>query len=357
MGVLRILKSPRAKPRIPPPVTYTFLAVLLVILSACSTAGRATTSVQATRLKSRALPASQAIKTVFVIVMENHNWSTIKGNSEAPYINHVMLPSASYANQYYNPPGNHPSLPNYLWLEAGTNCFPDTGCIRDDHDPSAHSTRSHRHLTSLLQRAGISWKAYEENIPGTSCPLQSHPILSIAAENAVPGLSGDLYEAKHDPFVYFHDVTSNESRNSPYCISHIRPFTQLATDLHRNAEARYNFITPNLCDDMHSGCPVLSNRVRQGDRWLSHVIPAIEASAAYRRGGVIFITWDEGEGSDGPIGLIALSPDAKGHGYSNSLHYTHSSLLRTLQEIFHVKPFLGGAARARDLRDLFRRFP
>ena len=53
--------------------------------------------------------------------MENHNWSDIKGNASAPYINTTLLPQASYAQQYYNPPGIHPSLPNYLWLEAGTN--------------------------------------------------------------------------------------------------------------------------------------------------------------------------------------------------------------------------------------------
>ena len=41
-------------------------------------------------------------------------------------------------------------------------------------------------------------------------------------------------------------------------------------------------------------------------------------------------------GGDGPIGLIVLSRDAKGGGYSNTIHYTHSSTLRTVQEIFGV---------------------
>src|SRR5579863_6979243 len=71
------------------------------------------------------------ITTVFVILMENHNWSSIAGNTtEAPYINSLISGAnntqTSYATQYYNPPSNHPSLPNYLWLEAGTNCFSDT---------------------------------------------------------------------------------------------------------------------------------------------------------------------------------------------------------------------------------------
>jgi hypothetical protein len=45
---------------------------------------------------------------------------------------------------------------------------------------------------------------------------------------------------------------------------------------------------------------------------------------------------------------------AKGGAFSDSIDYTHSSTLRTLQEIFGVGPFLGDAARASDLSDLFQ---
>jgi hypothetical protein len=77
------------------------------------------------------------------------------------------------------------------------------------------------------------------------------------------------------------------------------------------------------------------------------------ASDAYRSGGAIILTWDEGaRDKDGPLGLIVLSPFAKA-GYQNSVHYTHSSTLRTLQEIFGVGPLLGDAANATDLGDLF----
>jgi hypothetical protein len=55
--------------------------------------------------------------------------------------------------------------------------------------------------------------------------------------------------------------------------------------------------------------------------------------------------------------MIVLSPLAKGGGYSNSITYDHSSTLRTMEEIFGVQPFLGGAATATDLSDLFRTFP
>jgi hypothetical protein len=55
--------------------------------------------------------------------------------------------------------------------------------------------------------------------------------------------------------------------------------------------------------------------------------------------------------------MIVLSPDAKGGGYSNTIHYTHSSTLRTVEEIFGVTPLLGDAANATDLSDLFKTFP
>jgi hypothetical protein len=50
--------------------------------------------------------------------------------------------------------------------------------------------------------------------------------------------------------------------------------------------------------------------------------------------------------------MIVVSPLVKVN-YSNSIHYTHSSTLRTMQEIFGVRPFLRDAANATDLSDLF----
>jgi hypothetical protein len=275
-------------------------------------------------------------KHVFLIMMENHNWSDIKNNPSAPYINNTLLPKASHAEQYYNPPGNHPSEPNYLWLEAGTNFG-----ISDDADPAFNHQSTTQHLVTLLSNAGFSWKSYQEDISGTDCPLTG---------------SG-LYAPKHNPMVFFDDVTNTNDPNSSNCISHIRPYTELATDLQQNTEANYSFITPNLCNDMHDSCAPLNDSVKQGDTWLAQNLPTILNSQAYMNGGVVFITWDEGAGGDGPIGMIVLSNTAKGGGYSNTIHYTHSSTLRTAEEIFGVTPLLGDATNATDLSDLFKTFP
>ena len=290
------------------------------------------------RLESDGANSGNTHQTVFLIVMENSNWSQIKGNKDAPYINTVLLPIAAYASQYYNPPQLHPSEPNYIWLEAGTNFG-----ITNDDSPAINHQSSTRHLVTLLYQKGIPWKSYQEDISGTVCPLTAR----------------GLYAPKHNPMVFFDDVTDTNNPHSTYCIEHIRPFSELATDLKHNAVAGYNFITPNLCHDMHGNWRCFfSNRIRNGDNWLAKNVPLILNSPAYTAGGILFITWDEGsEGSDGPIGLIVLSPRVKGGGYTNTIHYTHSSLLRTIQEIYGVTPLLGDAAQATSLSDLFVTFP
>src|SRR5581483_2630428 len=92
------------------------------------------------------------ISTVFLIVMENHDWSTIKGSSSAPYLNSLLSrPDAAYAGNYHNvPPGSslHPSEPNYLWLEGATNVYPDHTFTTDSSPSASNSTTSAKHLTA-----------------------------------------------------------------------------------------------------------------------------------------------------------------------------------------------------------------
>jgi phosphatidylinositol-3-phosphatase len=282
------------------------------------------------------MPGPRAIKTVFVIVMENKNWADIQGSTSAPFLNSTLLPAASFATQYSNS-GLHPSEPNYLWLEGGT----DYG-IRDNDDPALNHVPNRDHLVSLLTQAGVSWKTYQEGIDGTECPITSH----------------GLYAAKHNPFVFFDDVTDGNNPLSATCIAHMRPLPELDADLGNGSVARYNFITPDLCNDMHdsSGCAT-PDSIANGDRWLADWIPRIRQSSAYLDGGAIFITWDESAPGDHPIGFILLSPAGKGSGYSNAIRYSHSSTLRTLQEIFAVGPLLCDAANAVNLSDLFLTFP
>jgi len=239
--------------------------------------------------------SDHAIKTVFLIVMENQNWSSIKGNPSAPYINNTLLPMASRAEQYYNPPGLHPGLGDYLWLESG-QCFTSCGT---DNDPSPFPNGlTGPALHSQLSAAGISWRGYFEGMTDGTCPMATT----------------DSYAVDHNPFVYYNDVSSN-----PQC-PNLQSYADLSGDPANSTVARYNVIVPDLCDDMHDPCAPISDPIKRGDTWLQNNVPAILSSPAYKNGGALFITWDEGEHStDGPIGMIVLSPYARGGGYANTL--------------------------------------
>lgn len=297
------------------------------------------------------------VKTVWVILMENHNWTgndagaafgdpDIKGSPLAPYVNGPLVKAAAHAEQYFNPPGNHPSLPNYLWLEAGTNFG-----ILADILPTDAGITSTQHLVTQLAAAGISWRAYAEPDFGNpvfdDCPLDFSEI-----------------DVNHLAFDYFPDDTDNFNRLSSECIGHVRPYYQLATDLADGTSARYNFITPNLCHDGHesiSPCDSTepADNTLRGDTWLKKNVPLITQSSEYKKEGALFIIWDEAEDSgafsDGPIGMFVLSPFAKTN-FANKIHYDHSSTLKTLQEIFGVTPLLGAAGDpgTTDLSDFFR---
>jgi len=269
------------------------------------------------------------VQTVFIILMENQDWTEIKGSTNCPYIN-SLLPQASYCEAYYAHNRQHPSEPNYIWLEAGDNF----GYI-DDAGPTIDRINTTNHLSTLLYRAGIEWRGYMESLPAGS----------TGTNDASP------YVARHNPFAFFDDVTTNYE----YCTNHVRPYSQFATDLAANRIGRYNFITPNITNDMHNFAPGSTSQAHQGDWWLSQELPLILNSAAFANNGAIFITWDESElSTTNPVGMIVLSPLAKGASYASTLFHDHSSTLCSMQVIFGVRPFLGDAANANTVSELFQ---
>jgi hypothetical protein len=283
---------------------------------------------------------TSAIKVVFVIAMENHAASQIYGSSSAPYINNTLIPNGGRATAYMdNLAASVPSEPHYVWLEAGTNAFSDH-TFTNDNDPSkSNTTSSTAHLATQIDNAsnGVSWRSYQEGLNGTtgSCPIAS---------------SG-FYAAKHNPFVFFKDVVgSTPSKTSARCVAHHKPLSALAADLAAGAVATYNFITPNLCNDMHgaSGCPD-SNTVRAGDTWLSQNLPAV-ISYAGAHAGAIFILWDEPE-SSGTMPFLVVGPKVKPN-HASAVTLSHSSVLKSLEEIMQL-PILPTVSSANDLSDFF----
>lgn len=359
--------------------------------------------------------SAQEIKTVFVIAMENHNWvqpanqftggiQQIYQNPAAPYINSLVNGTSdiskqvAYAVDYHNvlatPSGNnphiHPSEPNYLWAEAGTNFG-----IFNDADPFPNNNQNtSQHLVTLLTQVGKSWRSYQEDTDLTpsgaglvNVPLPKDqwtvPLVSSSGHfapgsfNAFNGSNQYNYAAKHNPQVFFTDSNGgNNTTPSNPLSQQYAPLQQLSVDLANNTVADYNWITPNQYNDQHTtltgGYKGLTGdpaKILQGDDFLRQIIPVIMASHAYQENGAIIIWWDESEqdgvANDNPdefdhtIGEIVISKHAHqnvdGLPYASLVNFTHSSDLRTMQEIFHtVGPFLGDSAKATDLSDLFQ---
>jgi phosphatidylinositol-3-phosphatase len=378
---------------------------------------------------ARAQESEGPIKTVFVIAMENHNWTQpanqftggpqqIFQNPAAPFINSLVNGTAvatingrtvnisqqvAYATNYYNVlatssginPHIHPSEPNYIWAEAGTNFT-----VATDADPFVLTGSTNQpsnqdnqlHLVRLLSQAGRTWKSYQEDIDLTTVngaltnvvlpPAQwTSPISSFsgnfaAGVNQFNGSTQFNYAVKHNPQAFFTDSNGGDDPTPANPLSHqYAPLQQLFVDLANNSVANYNWITPDQYNDMHTGLAAGfqgltgdASNIKQGDNFLSIVVPAIMASRAYRNNGAIIIWWDESEadaaGDNGDdlnhtIGEIVISPRAAanvgGLPFASSVPLTHSSDLRTMQEIFHVtRPlFLGDALHANDLSSLF----
>jgi acid phosphatase len=263
-----------------------------------------------------------AFSHVFLIVMENREYGTVIGNPAAPYINSLAR-SYALASNYFGV--SHPSLPNYLALAAGdtfgitsdcTTCFVNAPNIADQ-----------------VEASGRSWRAYMESMP-SACYLG--------------GWSGG-YAQKHNPFVYFTDIRNDPAR----CAAHVVTFTAFSSDLSSGTMPNYAWITPNLCNDMHDCATSV------GDSWLANVVPQILASAAWRDGGVLFITWDEGSSSagyadswGGRVATLVISPSGR-TGFQSSVLESHDNLLRTIEDAWHLDA-LGHAALHPAMREAFR---
>jgi phosphatidylinositol-3-phosphatase len=238
---------------------------------------------------------------VFLIVMENHSpEEALAGPFTAS-----LAAKYGVANNYRAI--THPSVPNYLALTSGS-----TWDIQDD---SYHALPK-RDLGTQLTAAGVTWRAYMEGLGAGGC-----------LDSPLP------YDPGHNPFAYYGGA----------CPANVVPLTQMAGDLTANTP-RFSWITPDMCHDTHN-CPVAT-----GDDWLKQTVGQITDSAAWKSDGILFITWDEDDGSASNRVLTLVLAPGKGHRQSTA-PYDHYSLLATIEDLMGVGR-LGEAAKARPMSDL-----
>jgi hypothetical protein len=318
-----------------------------VLLAACGSSAGSTTDANGSAgggnqhvdgsTSSTDAPATNA-RTIFVIPMENEPSSSIYGNTTgAPYINGLMT-SAARATMFTDELPALVSEPHYIWMEAGTNVFTDRTFSSDVVPSSSNSTSSTAHLVTQLEAAHVPWTSYQQGIASNTCP--------IAASGA--------YVPKHDPFVFFTDISGTPpSAANPHCGAHHKSYADFAHDLGAGLSG-YVFITADLCHDMHGDaqCPQGTSvpaNIKAGDTWLSQELPAIIAYTQ-THDALIFLTWDEGDSSN-LIPFIVIGKHVTA-GSASAAMYTHSSMLKSTEEYLGV-PVLPSVASATDFAGMF----
>jgi hypothetical protein len=300
---------------------------------------------------------------VFVINLENKDYDEAWGaESAATYLSKTLRAQGVLLSQYYGI--DHNSHPNYLaqisgqgsnamtrldcpvyakFKQTGTSepgQVKGTGCVYPASVPT---------LAGQLSSAGKTWKGYMEDM-GAPC---QHPEPGSIDDHHKAKV-GDQYATRHNPFVYFEEITS-----SPECQNNVVDYTHFADDLKStDTTPNLSYITPNLCNDGHDSPCVDGSPggLESADSWLQQQVPAILDSPAYKQDGMLVITFDETEAkisapsgvpggtAGGRVGALVISPFTKG-GTTSDTMYNHYSLLASIEDIFSV-PRLGYAGAA-----------
>jgi phosphatidylinositol-3-phosphatase len=280
------------------------LVAAALLVAGCAGPAQGPAATPAPPATSTAAPAtaasSSAASHVFVVVMENRGYAEATGQ---PYTARLAAQYAVATNYHAV---SHPSLPNYLALTAGSTF----GIADDGYHPLPAGG-----IGAELTSHGVSWRAYMEGMT-RGCLDSPAP-----------------YALKHNPFAYFGG-----------CPANVVPLTALDRDL-AGPTPTFTWITPDLCHDGHD-CSS-----RQADDFLAGLVPRILASAAWRDGGVLFVTWDEDDGHSGNrVPAIVVASGLTRH--ATSRPHDHYSLLATIEDRLGV-PRLGEARQADPLAELF----
>jgi phosphatidylinositol-3-phosphatase len=377
----------------------------IVALAVLGCAASLATAAHAARPRPFKLPK---IKHVWVIMLENKGWEKTFGEPAAdPYLAQTLPAQGALLENYYAT--GHESNDNYVSLVSGQPPNPQNqgdcqvfdefaGTMLEDGVEAGSGCvfpREVQNIGTQLTATGKSWKAYEQdmgNNPNRETAACGHPALN-AMDETQKAQAGDGYATRHDPFVYFQSVIGEPA----YCDAHVvalgtpsgempaaalKGETGLASDLaHPGRTPAYSFITPNLCEDGHDfpctnqtgGASALADI----DAFLETWIPKIEASAAYRRGGLIEVTFDESDGPEsdsssccgeepgpntpapgisgpggGRVGAVLISPKIA-PGTVVATAYDHYSSLASWEELLGVPPLAYAASAPRFGADVF----
>jgi hypothetical protein len=248
----------------------------------------------------------KAFDRIFVVMLENMHYNAVIANA---YFKRLAGRGALLSNYFglY-----HPSQPNYIAAVGGL-AF---GVVDDKlHDIALNE----ENVVDLLERAGVTWKAYMEDLP---------------ADKTV--LSEGKYFRKHNPFVSFTNIRENPAR-----LARIVDATELAADVAADALPQYGWYTPNIENDGHSVPPTFepTNPVGNVDfaaQWLERFLEPLLATPEFADGTLVVVTFDESIPHwDNHVYTVLLGAGVTPGTVARD-RFDHYSLLRTVEDNFDL---------------------
>jgi hypothetical protein len=227
---------------------------------------------------------------VFIVILENQAYQDTIQNTKLQKLAKLgTLMTNFYAI-------THPSQPNYFALTSGNTW------INSDKDVDLEVSN----IIDLLEAKSISWKAYQEDLPWGEC--------------YTGGRQGKYYR-KHNPFISYDNVRNNASR-----CERIVNADELYTDIIKNRVPQYAFYTPNIDNDGHD------TGLSGGVDWVYSFMKRLLAEKHLTEGTLIIVTYDEDDYRHSNQIFTLLIGSMVKPGAQDSHHYTHYSLLRTIEE-------------------------
>lgn len=240
------------------------------------------------------------VQRVVVVILENADFAQAL---DQPYLSYLTRHGGLLTN--YHAIG-HPSQPNYVALTAG-----DPYGVTSDDPFTADAT----HIGDLMDAHNLSWRIYAENYPG-----------NCFSGNQVGDPKTGQYLRKHNPFISYSNVSANASR----CDSAIVDANSFDADVYTNKLPHLSYYIPNSYNDGHQ------TSLTFADAWLRSRFDPLLSDPRFIAGTLFIVVFDEATSTGSNTVYCSFYGAGVKPGASSAELTDHYSLLRTIEDIFHV---------------------
>ncbi len=265
------------------------------------------------------MSTGKAFDRIFIIMFENENAEDVMKNA-------YFAQLAKQGCQLTNSLGvTHPSQPNYIATIGGDffNWAKDSCTTFDETN-----------LVDLMEKAGVSWTAYIEDLP---YGVTTEKILSCEGSDVSDKFQ--YYYRKHNPFISFQDNQTTDR---------LKFIVNAQQNFDPNNLPQFAWYGPNI---QNCGHTVPGSKVSGGSltninfaaNWLQGFLDPLLQNQTFMDGTLIVLTFDEdwpqkpiGQPESGdPIYTVLLGSMISA-GTTQTRNYTHYNLLATIEKNFNL---------------------